>query len=146
MTAPPRVDFYVLPGDAPAARDQLGCRLAEKACKMGHQVYLHADSEAHARRLDELLWTFRAGSFLPHALLGDDPQPPPQVLIGNAGGAAPPARDVLINLAADMPDFFDRFGRVAEIVDQSEDVKRAGRERFRRYREHGCQPETHKLD
>ncbi len=146
MTAPPRVDFYVLPGDAPAARDQLGCRLAEKACKMGHQVYLHAESEAHARRLDELLWTFRAGSFLPHALLGDDPQPPPQVLIGNAGGAAPPARDVLINLAADMPDFFDRFGRVAEIVDQSEDVKQAGRERFRRYREHGCQPETHKLD
>ncbi|MCC6302115.1 MAG: DNA polymerase III subunit chi [Gammaproteobacteria bacterium] len=146
MTAPPRVDFYILPGDAPAARDQLGCRLAEKACKMGHKVYLHTESEAHARRLDELLWTFRAGSFLPHALLGDDPQPAPPVLIGRTGGAEPPARDVLINLATAMPDFLDRFGRVAEIVDQSAEVKQAGRERFRRYRELGCQPETHKLD
>ncbi len=146
MTASPRVDFYILPGDAPAARDLLCCRLAEKACKMGHKVYLHADSEAHARRLDELLWTFRSGSFLPHALLGDDPQPPPQILIGHAGGAAPPARDVLINLAAEIPPFFDRFERVAEIVDQSAAVKQAGRERFRRYREHGCQPETHNLD
>ncbi len=91
MTAPPRVDFYILPGDAPAARDQLGCRLAEKACKMGHKVYLHTESEAHARRLDELLWTFRAGSFLPHALLGDDPQPAPPVLIGRTGGAEPGA-------------------------------------------------------
>ncbi|MBK8162668.1 MAG: DNA polymerase III subunit chi [Gammaproteobacteria bacterium] len=142
----PRVDFYILPGETPAARDLLCCRLAEKACKMGHKVYLHADSEAHARRLDELLWTFRAGSFLPHALLGDDPQPPPQVLIGSAGGAAPPARDVLINLAAAVPDFFDRFERVAEIVDQSSEVKQAGRERFRRYRERGCAPETHNLD
>jgi DNA polymerase-3 subunit chi len=141
----PRVDFYILPGDAPAARDLLCCRLAEKACKKGHTVYLHTDSEAHARRLDELLWTFRAGSFLPHALAHDDPNPSPPILVGS-GGAAPPARDVLINLADTVPDFFSQFERVAEIVDASAAGKEAGRSRFRFYRDHGCQPASHNMD
>jgi DNA polymerase-3 subunit chi len=145
MTATPRVDFYILPGETPAARDLLSCRLAEKACKKGRKVYLHTDSEAHARRLDELLWTFRAGSFLPHALTRDDQNPSPPILIGS-GIEAPPVNDVLINLAAAVPAFFSQFERVAEIVDQAADVKQAGRERFRYYREQGCQPASHTLD
>jgi DNA polymerase-3 subunit chi len=140
-----RVDFYILPGEAASARDLLSCRLAEKACKMGHKVYLHTDSEGHARQLDELLWTFRPGSFLPHALLRDVPPVPPMILIGS-GDAEPPVSDVLINLAAAVPPFFDRFERVAEIVDQAPEVKQAGRERFRYYRERGCEPESHKMD
>jgi len=139
-----RIDFYILPGETPAARDLLSCRLAEKACKKGHKVYLHADSAAHALRLDELLWTFRAGSFLPHALTHDDPDPATPILIGS-GAEAPPVRDVLINLAAAVPPFFGQFERVAEIVDQAADVKQAGRERFRHYREQGCQPESHTI-
>lgn len=141
----PRVDFYILPGEASTARDLLSCRLAEKACKMGHKVYLHTDSEAHARQLDELLWTFRPGSFLPHALLRDRPPAPPMILIGS-GDTEPPVSDVLINLAAAVPPFFDRFERIAEIVDQAPAVKQAGRERFRYYRERGCEPESHKMD
>jgi DNA polymerase-3 subunit chi len=145
MTRLPRVDFYILPGETPAARDLLSCRLAEKACKKGHKVYLHTDSEAHARRLDELLWTFRAGSFLPHALTHDDPNPSPPILIGS-GSEAPPVPDVLINLAAGVPPFFAQFERVAEIVDQAAEIKQAGRERFRFYREQGCQPDSHAIE
>lgn len=139
-----RVDFYILPEDNPPARDLLACRLAEKACKLGHRVYLHADSAAHARQLDELLWTFRAGSFLPHALLDEAPQPPPPILIG-CGAEAPPDNDMLINLAAAVPEFFGQFERVAEIVDQGATAREAGRARFRLYRSHGCQPATHEL-
>ena len=52
-----QVDFY-LPG--PAARDNrfgLACRLADKAYRQGHRVYLHAASAEQARHLDRLLWT-----------------------------------------------------------------------------------------
>jgi DNA polymerase-3 subunit chi len=139
----PRVDFYILTGETPAARDLLSCRLAEKACKQGHRVYMHTESDAHARRLDELLWTFRAGSFLPHALLRDATQPPPPILIGS-GAEPPPVQDVLINLAAEVPEFFGQFERVAEIVDPA--AKEAGRARFRFYREHGCQPDSHTIE
>ena len=144
MTTLPRVDFYILPAEDPAARDLLACRLTEKACKMGHKVYLHTDTAGHARQLDELLWTFRAGSFLPHALADGAPEPAAPILIGS-GDAAPPVRDVLINLAAAVPPFFGQFERVAEIVDQSAEVKQAGRERFRFYRDQGCPPESHTI-
>ena len=135
-----RVDFYILPDPAPDARERLSCRLAEKAYKMGHTVYLHADSESQAQRLDDLLWTFRAGSFVPHARGGGQPSP---VLIGS--GEAPGAADLLITLSAAVPAFYERFTRVAEIIDGNEDNKRAGRERFRFYRGRGLEPQSHHL-
>jgi DNA polymerase-3 subunit chi len=139
-----RVDFYILSGSAPDARERLSCRLAEKAYKLGHRVYLHAESPAQAQRLDELLWTFRDGSFVPHALEGDRVDPPPPILIGSSEAAARDA-DLLITLSASVPPFYERFPRVAEIVDQTEDSRRAGRERFRFYRERGLEPQSHPL-
>jgi DNA polymerase III subunit chi len=70
-----RVDFYVLPDADPAQRPLLACKLAEKAYGQGLKVYIHTATEGEALHLDELLWTFRAGSFLPHAIVkpGTDP-------------------------------------------------------------------------
>ncbi|MEZ5578324.1 MAG: DNA polymerase III subunit chi [Candidatus Competibacteraceae bacterium] len=42
------------------------CRLADKAYGLGHTVYLFTASEARAAALDDLLWTFRQDSFVPH--------------------------------------------------------------------------------
>ena len=138
-----RVDFYILSDSAPDARERLSCRLAEKAYKMGHRVYVHAESPAQAQRLDELLWTFRDGSFVPHALGADRTDPPPPILIGS--GETADEADLLITLSPTVPPFFERFARVAEIVDQNEDSRRAGRERFRFYRERGLEPQSHSL-
>lgn len=141
-----RVDFYILSDPSPGARELLSCRIAEKAYRMGHRVYLLADSEAHAGRIDELLWTFRDGSFVPHARLAERIEPPPPVLIGSDGGETAPAADVMINLTPAVPPCFERFERVAEIVDAGEEGRRAGRERFRYYRERGVEPQSHQID
>jgi DNA polymerase-3 subunit chi len=136
-----RVDFYILSDPAPDARERISCRLAEKAYKMGHTVYLHTDSEGQAQRLDDLLWAFRAGSFVPHARSGSGQESP--ILIGSGEPAAD--ADLLITLSASVPAFYERFGRVAEIIDGSEENKRTGRERFRFYRDRGLQPQSHHL-
>ncbi len=141
--APMRIDFYILSDESPNARERLSCRLAEKAWKLGHTVYLHAGSEAEAAGIDELLWTFRDGSFVPHGRAGETGEPPP-VLIG-AGDRPPADADVLINLSAGVPDFYARFPRIAEIVAPSAPDRAAGRERFRFYRERGHEPQSHKL-
>ncbi len=142
--APVRIDFYILSDESPNARERLCCRLAEKAWKLGHSVYLHAGSEAEASALDELLWTFRDGSFVPHGLSAEAVKPAPPVLIG--AGAAPAAgADVLIHLCADVPEFYARFQRIAEIVAAPAPDRAAGRERFRFYRERGHQPQSHNL-
>ncbi|MGI9342725.1 MAG: DNA polymerase III subunit chi [Gammaproteobacteria bacterium] len=139
-----RVDFYVLQAADAGARMQFACRLTEKAYTLKNRVYAFVDSAARARELDELLWTYRAGSFVPHEIESGADAGPVPVVIGH-DPATQPDGDLLINLSATTPSFFDRFGRVAEIVDGSDDGKRAGRERFAFYRDNGFAPNTHKI-
>jgi len=145
----PRVDFYVIGDPGPGACERMACRLAEKAWRQTHRVFLHAVSSEQAERLDELLWTFRADSFVPHALSGRPEAEEVAVLIGGGEPAfrTPGERsaDVLINLAETVPPFYERFGRVAEVVGASEAQRRLARERFRYYRERGCQVASHKV-
>ena len=140
----PRIDFYVLPDQRDNGRALLACRLADKAYNLGHTVYLLTASEAQAAALDDLLWTFRQDSFIPHErypLTGAERSP---VLVGAASLAAVEAQ-VLINLTDAFPEGFERFERVVELVDQHPDVLAKSRERFRQYRERGFIPESHKL-
>lgn len=158
----PRVDFYILPDQSPQGRELLACRLTEKAYRLGHKVYIHAASIEQARLLDDLLWSFRQGSFIPHALYpaeSDGLLTP--VLIGwqeNAKAIAqwldadtlgvtrkPSAETMLINLSPEVPPTFARFERVAEVVDQNPQVLEKSRQRFRYYRDRGFPPESYKL-
>jgi len=139
-----KVDFYLLGADGDS-RERIACRLAEKAWRLGNRVYLLAPDKPAALELDELLWTFSQGSFVPHAVCTSDSDAETHpVLIGNS---EPPAalHDVLISLAPEVPTWFSRFERVAELVGTAEDDKVRGRERFRFYRERGYPLATHNL-
>lgn len=140
----PRIDFYVLSDAKENSRALLACRLADKAYSLGHTVYIAAASEARAAALDDLLWTFRQDSFVPHErypLTGMEGSP---VLIGVAAPAEVDAQ-VLINFTDAFPEGFERYERVVELVDAHPDVLAKSRERFKQYRERSLTPETHKL-
>ena len=144
IMAAPRIDFYVLPDHQDQSRALLACRLADKAYGLGHTVYILTASEAQAAALDDLLWTFRQDSFIPHErypLVGTEGSP---VLIGSASPAEVVAQ-VLINFTLTLPDGFERFERIVELVDQQPEVLAASRERFKQYRERGYAPESHRL-
>lgn len=147
--SPTRVSFYVLTGAEAGSRLGYACRLVEKAYKLQHRIHAHAADGSMAQHLDELLWTFRQGSFVPHELLAPGGAPPlAPVTIGSpdaAGPVDPPAAELLINLATEVPAFYHRFPRVAEIVDGSPAGREAGRARHRYYREQGLEPETHEV-
>lgn len=122
----------------------LACRLAEKAYGLGHRVYIHTRSPEQARELDDLLWTFRQNSFVPHALLPFEEDDSPPVFIGWEDKPGVQA-EVLINLTHEVPAFFQRFERVAELVDQEPQTLAKSRERFRYYRDQGLTPTSHRL-
>jgi DNA polymerase-3 subunit chi len=138
-----RVDFYVLADSTPQARPLLSCRLAEKAFKKGRRVFINTDSASQLKQLDDLLWTFRAGSFVPHAVYTDDNGEQP-VLLGHAVEPEGP-HDVLVNLCSEVPAFFSRFERVAELVGGNEAERAAARERYRFYLDRGYTLNTHQL-
>lgn len=123
----------------------LACRLADKAVQQEHEVLINTQTEDDSARLDELLWTFAQHSFLPHRRLADQSSPGENepVLIGCRLEPSEGRWDLLINLALDVPEFFGRFRRVAELVGPESENKEAGRERFRYYRDRGYELQTH---
>jgi DNA polymerase-3 subunit chi len=139
-----RVDFYILPDATARGRLTLACKLAQKAYDNGHRVYILTTDAAEAEVMDNLLWTFKQNSFVPHVRYPAPAEDTAPVWISNA---PPPeqADDVLINLTADLPPCLEQFQRVLELVDQHPDVLAASRQRFRAYRAQGIEPASHQL-
>ena len=137
-----RVDFYVLEQADGQARLRLACRLAEKAWSQSQKVLLLAAGADEARMLDEMLWTFRDRSFVPHEIYSAGHAPRTTVLISD-GKALPEQADVLINLCDAVPEGLERYARVVEPLDGDPARRQSGRQRFRFYRERGMNPESH---
>jgi DNA polymerase III subunit chi len=139
-----RIDFYVLQAGAHLDRERLVCRLANKAFEQGQPLYIHAAASEEAERLDDLLWTFRDISFLPHQLLHEGYIPDVPIFIG-CGDAPPEAVKLMINLAHPAPSFLDRFERVIEVVGHEPDRRQQARERYRYYQNRDCSINTHNI-
>ena len=141
-----QIDFYILNDSQPGALPLFTCRLTEKAYRQGHPVYIHTESDRQLQQLDELLWTFRDGSFLPHRIhaAGSDSAGEQPILLGRTVEPDGPG-DVLLNLAEEVPVFFSRFNRVAELVGGDDNRIAAARSRYRFYKDRGYSLNTHNL-
>ena len=137
-----RVGFYVVQAAQQGQRLQVAVRLADKAFQRGHRIFINAVDEAQARALDELLWSFRPASFLPHGLHGQEHSD--TIAIG-WGQEPENHNDLLINLQLEIPAFFSRFARVAEVVTQDDASLAALRASWKFYKERGYQLEKHDL-
>ena len=138
MNGAPRVDFYVLSEDVRDARLRYACRLAEEGVGQGLRVYILTASQSDSARLDDLLWTFSDGSFLPHEVFSGAPTHERAMILLGEATAPLSHRDLLINLTESLPADLTDYARIAEIVDVDPERKRIARERFRQYRERGC--------
>ena len=144
-----QVDFYVIDDPSVGARLKLACKLAEKAYLASQSVLIWHTEPDELKALDDLLWTFRDGSFLPHEMVtattvtGDGTAAAPILL--TAGTAPANDVDVLINLAPDVPACVAQSKRVIEIIDGDDNRRRAGRARFKAYRDRGLTPASHNI-
>ena len=139
-----RIDFYIVDSNKAVSRSLTACRLAEKAYSLDNRVYIHTASLSEADKLNDLLWTYRAGSFVPHQRFEPSNEQDCPVLIGHVD-APEGINEVLINLDAAVPMFFSRFERVVEIVNQDETLRQQARDRFTFYRDRGYDLHTHNL-
>ena len=140
-----QIDFYILQPGGQGNRYTLAARLTEKAWSAGHRVLIATDSEEELRHMNRLLWVHRDQSFIPHGILGKaDPKLNPVLLSNNT--EAGEEHDVLINLCIESPEYFSRFERVAECVDQEKQPLDASRQRYSFYRKCGYPLNLHKIN
>lgn len=139
-----QVDFYLLQAVA-GSREQFACRLAEKAFSLRQAIHLHTINAEQTRMLDELLWTFSDGSFLPHEILSTA-ESLPYPLITLSHHVTPPENTIiLLNLSNEVPDFYQNFTRIIEIINHDETTKQQGRQRFSFYKQQGCKLQHHEI-
>ncbi|NOY72711.1 MAG: DNA polymerase III subunit chi [Gammaproteobacteria bacterium] len=140
-----QVDFYLLNVSETREGEHFVCRLTEKVFRQKHFIYIHTDNQSATSRLDDLLWTFSPGSFLPHVLAHhmtkDDKV---KITLGYADIPAT-AHDVLINMATHVPLAHTQFSRIAEIVYNTEPHKQLSRKRYRYYREQKYAVSSHEM-
>lgn len=140
-----RIDFYVLEEGARLARDRLVCLLANKAYEQGQALYIHASSPGEANALDELLWTFRDTSFLPHQQIRDEGYSQDTPILIGYGETSPETTKLMINLAHPPPPFLSQFERIIEVVGQAPDIRQQARKRYRYYQTQGYSLNTHNI-
>jgi DNA polymerase-3 subunit chi len=130
------------------APDKTGyaCRLLRKAVGTGARVVVTGDS-ALLRELDTALWTFSPLEFLPHCLGSGSPPAvlaaSPVVLSESARSA--PHQQVLVNLGSSVPEGFERFERLIEVVTVDEEERQQGRRRWKHYADRGYAITRHDL-
>lgn len=139
----PNIDFYLVKEAAISDCYAFVCRLVDKAFQQKHQIYIHANSAEEAKTLDDLLWTFRDTSFIPHGLYQNTGKDEAVRIGVNVHPEAP--YDILINLTSDIPNFFNHFHRVLEIVPQATASKNSARKKYKVYKEKSCELVTHDL-
>ncbi len=137
-----RIDFYITDNTEALGRERFACRLAHKVFGLGQPLHIHTGDETQLARLDEMLWTFSDASFLPHHRLGTTPSAP---ITLDCAAAPEPTPELLINLAADIPPFFSRFARLAEVIGADPASRETGRAHFRFYRDRGYALQVHHL-
>jgi len=138
------VSFYILPTESLQDRYLFACKLIEKAYRSGSYCYVLTDSAEQSRIIDDLLWTFRAGSFIPHQIYnGELPDTEKVILLGSLD-APERWQKVLFNLSSRYPDIGPQSERILEILDNSETTKEAGRSRYRQYQQSGMKINTYK--
>lgn len=139
----PTIDFYILGTTNEQEAQRFACQLIEKSYAKGQKLYIHTSSLDEASRLDKLLWTFSDTSFLPHHICTDKNVTSAPIQIGFATKPEHHS-EILFNLSREVPQFFNQFNQVIEIVFSEPNVQQLARDRFRQYRESGCEIKTYK--
>lgn len=122
------------------------CRLLRKATGTGSRLVVTGPGDA-LRALDTQLWTFSALDFIPHCQAASaDAQvlaASPVVLADTPRGT--PHQQVLVNLGGGVPEGFERFERLIELVGREPDDRQQARVRWKHYADRGYAIGQHDL-
>ena len=141
---PINVDFYLVESFSMVESRPFICRLVEKIYKKQHKIFIYVASMDDAEHLNTALWTFRDVSFVPHVIYETDPKADAPIQIGYTNPPAD-ADDILINLTAEVPAFFNNFKRVLEIVPSDPELKKISRIKYKQYQQNDCELVMHNI-
>ena len=141
----PEVDFYILSTAGEKPLLLYACGITEQAWKKGQRVHVQLGSQQQAQQFDDLLWTFRQDSFVPHELEGGAESASGRAVSLGFSATLPAQCALVVNLSEQVPDGFAHCQRIAELVSPDDEYRQRARDRYRDYREAGCTLNNHNV-
>jgi DNA polymerase III subunit chi len=129
-----QVDFHILQDASIEARWLYACRFVEKVASLGRDILIAVDTEIEAHMLDELLWSFKPESFIPHQILEEKKRTNVEITYSPKHNHH---QQVLVNISSKVPDYFSCFERLTEIVIQEPKILEITREHYKFYKQRG---------
>lgn len=112
-------------------------KLMEKALGAGMRCVVRVADETQLRALDDALWSYDPGSFLPHGTM-HEPQPERQPVYLTTRTENPNGAQVLVMTAGQQPEDRDAYARLLDLFDgHDETALQAARERWKAYKDEG---------
>lgn len=144
-----QVDFYLIENHISDAKYKLASHLSNKLLKLKKKTLIVTDSAEATQRLDHWLWSFNGTSFVSHGNVAESSDAS-LIHIGDTAAITNHVLQnnysVLITLCESIPAFSYHFTRIAEIIEQQEEQKTAGRLRYKNYHTEGFTIKTHSLE
>lgn len=132
------VSFYLFENSTePQAHS--ACRLARKILKKTPKLWWYCTDAQHQDQLNQCLWSFDPQSFISHDINSD---------VGQVCISAQLPRQghwIVFNFSKQAIATQDNIEHIIEIIENNENAKIIGRDKFKYYREHNIAPRTFKL-
>lgn len=138
-----KVDFYILNSQELEQRLSFAGRLCHKAISNGHRVLLATDSDSQLEALTQRLDHERPELYLPWRRITDTDMGQPIAV--DCTGECGSHHDMLINLCTELPEYFSRFSRMAEISIQTDATLARSRQHWRFLAKRGYPLEHHSI-
>ena len=133
-----KVSFYLFE-KSPERQVESACRLCRKILRQSARIWLFSQDAELRQQLDERLWSFDAAGFIPH---GINQQDAPVCIAEHL----PEQQDwIVFNFNDQALEQYANFSHIIEIIENNESAKIIGREKFKKYRHLGVEPQTFKL-
>jgi len=124
------------------------CRLLRKAYASQAKVVVKGGADL-LTQLDQALWSITPTDFIPHCNSDAEPEllnVSPIVLTSNIESIdLLPHHQVLLNLDNDIATGYEKFERLIEVVDTTDEDKKHARGRWRQYSQRGYPISTHEI-
>jgi len=141
-----RVDFYLLKSST--FSDQIGfcCRLSEKALAQQNKIHIQTKDTIQSDALNEALWSFKADSFLPHAIGQSQHQDYPITIDSQAlEQKNNTQKDLLILLCTEIPRNHHNFDRMCVIIPNQKNDIQLAREQYKHFKKQGLKVNIHDM-
>ena len=122
-------------------RARVLCDLAEEFYLQKERVVLVVQDDNQAVSLDQFMWVWKKGSFLPHAYDNGSVESYDEPVVIVAREDNPNGARVLIQGRPCSSEFVRQFRHVVDFAEMfDESLREQARERFRQFREMGVEP------